>query len=47
MIIYISTALDEHHYEVTYLFETKTDRRYKFLTSDECVSICDYDGDME
>lgn len=45
MIIYLCTALDESHFEVTHLFETETDNRYKFLTSDKCVSICDWGFD--
>ncbi len=42
MRVYLCTALDESHFEITSLFKTKSDKRYKYNTSDECLGICDY-----
>ncbi len=39
MRVYLATELDEHHFEITVLFDTPSDKRYKYLTSDECLAI--------
>ncbi len=42
MRVYLCTALDESHFEITPLFDTPSDKRYEYNTSDECLQIEDY-----
>ncbi len=42
MRVYLCTALGEHQFEITDLFDTPSDKRYKYNTPDECLSICDW-----
>ncbi len=45
MKVYLCTALDDSHFEITPLFDTPSDKRYEYNTSDECLSICDWGYD--
>jgi len=47
MKVYLCTALDESHFELTPLFDTPSDKRYKYNMKypDEYLPICDYGYD--